>query len=185
MRKTARRCTVTEGDPSLPPQRFRQVNTCHPRPQCCRGEQVLERGADCCADSRAPRMQVAISSPQLAGKGRGPQGEDGSGELPGPAGGRGCSVPGRPPPAQKPLRDRRCVLSGLPHGQFRAAANNTGCQRDGTQLSGDMGPRAEQGQRVCKAVFAQSLKRAQVTGRSPSVTGITEDIHCFFLSLFF
>lgn len=36
-------------------------------------------------------------------------------------------------PTRKPQQRQECSL-WLPHGQSRAAANNTGCQRDGTRL---------------------------------------------------
>lgn len=100
---------------------------------------------------------MAIPSPQLARWGREPHGEDRSREL---RGQRALSPGAGLLPAQKPLeRQEECSL-WLPHGQSRAVANNTGCQGGKIQLGGDVGPGTEQDQRVCKAVFAQSLKTA-------------------------
>lgn len=85
------------------------------------------------ADSRAPDA-VAISSPQLLV-------EDPKvktvWELPGPAGGRGCSVPGRPP-AQKPLRDREVSSLQPPHSwaqELQCAALQASQAEDVNQLA--------------------------------------------------
>lgn len=59
---------------------------------------------------------------------------------------------------------RRSVLSGSPHGQSRAAANNTGGQRDKTKTARVRHAAPERAKRACKVVFAQSRAEALVRG---------------------
>lgn len=163
---------------SLPPQRPQQVNTCSPRPcSAAEGEQVLGRCADQAAQTAEFlwKLQVAILSPQLARRAEDPKVKTGLGSCQGLLG--GSEVTGKTRGVFSLASTRSVQSCGKQH-RLSEGRNPT---RD------DAGPRAERGQRVCKAVFKQSLKTAQVTGenRSPKeacVTGITEDFH--FLPFF-
>lgn len=130
-------------------------------------------------------MQVAISSPQLAGWAEDPKVKTGLGSCRGLLGGRGCSVPGRPPPRSEATGETGGVFSPAPTWSVQSCGKQHRLSEGWNPTRGDMGPRAEQGQRVCKAVFAQSLKRAQVTKRSLCYRDYRRFSFSSFLSLFF
>ena len=162
---------------SLPPQRPQQVNTCSPRPcSAAEGEQVLGRRADQAAQTAEFlwKLQVAILSPQPARWAEDPKVKTGLGSCRGLLGSSEATGKTR---GVFSLASTRSVQSCGKQHRLSEGRNPT---RD------DAGPRAERGQRVCKAVFEQSLKTVQVTGenRSPKEAWLLglQKIFIFFLS---